>query len=88
MAHLPEKVSNLATDQFFESVFGKNHPYGRQVYEPDFEKITPAIVREFHSKHYIPDNMAIIISGKIHPGTVELLNKYFGEINAKKIHAC
>ena len=32
-----EKVQNLATDQFFESVFGKNHPYGYQVIDRDFE---------------------------------------------------
>ena len=32
-----EKVQNLAMDQFFESVFGPHHPYGRQVYEKDFE---------------------------------------------------
>ncbi len=32
-----EKVQNLAMDQFFESLFGKNHPYGYQVIEKDFE---------------------------------------------------
>ena len=26
-----EKVQNLAMDQFFESLFGKNHPYGYQI---------------------------------------------------------
>ncbi len=34
-----EKVQNLAMDQFFESIFGKNHPYGYQILEHDFENI-------------------------------------------------
>jgi predicted Zn-dependent peptidase len=79
-----EKVSNQAIDQFFESIFGKSHPYGRQLKEQDFEMMNPAIIKEFHSAYYTSDNMTIILSGKIHPKTSELLNKYFGEINSSK----
>ncbi len=74
-----EKPANKAMDQFFESAFGKLHPYGRQLQENDFEKINPVIIKEFYSKYYTPDNMTIIISGKLHPGSIDLLNKYFGE---------
>jgi zinc protease len=76
-----EKVQNLAIDQFFESLFGKNHPYGRQIIETDFENITPALLSDFHKKYYTPENMAVIISGKIHNMTAELLNSYFGNIS-------
>jgi zinc protease len=31
-----EKVQNLAMDQFFESIFGKNHPYGYQILRTGF----------------------------------------------------
>lgn len=79
-----EKASNLAIDQFFESIFGKSHPYGRQLSEQDFEMMNPAIIKEFHSAYYTTDNMTIILSGKIHPKTSELLNKYFGDINSSK----
>jgi zinc protease len=79
-----EKVSNQATDQFFESAFGKFHPYGRKLNENDFEIMNPAIIREFHSRYYTSDNMTVIISGKIHPNILKLLNKYFGEINTSK----
>jgi zinc protease len=75
-----EKVGNQAIDQYFESAFGKSHPYGRQLKEKDFEMMTPDLVKEFHSKYYTPDNMTIILSGKIHPKTSELLNKYLGDI--------
>ena len=81
-----EKVNNLATDKFFESVFGKQHQYGHQVIEKDFEMLNPAMLMDFHSKYYSPDNMAVIISGKIHKATCDLLNFYFGEINSSLIY--
>lgn len=73
-----EKVQNLAIDRFFESLFGKYHPYGYQVLEQDFENITPELLSNFHCKYYTPENMAVIISGKIHERTTELLNSYYG----------
>jgi zinc protease len=79
-----EKSANKAMDQFFESAFGRLHPYGRQLQENDFEKINTGIIKEFYSRYYTPDNMAIIISGKLHPKTIDLLNKYFGETQAMK----
>ncbi|MCX6326588.1 MAG: pitrilysin family protein [Bacteroidia bacterium] len=81
-----EKVQNLALDQFFESVFGKHHPYGHQAGEQDFDRMNPALLTDFHSKYYTPDNMAVIISGKIHEKTTGLLNYYFGDITSKNIY--
>jgi predicted Zn-dependent peptidase len=80
-----EKVQNLAMDQFFESLFGKNHPYGYQITEKDFENISPSQLSDFHSKYYNPDNMAVIISGKIHDKTTELLNLFFGNTGSAEI---
>lgn len=77
-----EKVQNLAIDQFFESLFGKEHPYGYQIKESDFENITHAILSEFHSRYYTPGNMAIIVSGKIHDKTVGLLNTFLGQLDS------
>jgi zinc protease len=75
-----EKVQNLATDQFFESVFGKDHTYGYQITDRDFENITRALLADFHSNYYTPENMAVIVSGKIHGKTAEFLNLYFGNM--------
>jgi zinc protease len=80
-----EKVHNLAMDKFFEVIFGKDHPYGHQVTEPDFEQLNPSLLTDFHTRYYSPENMAIILSGKIPQKTPELLNKYFGEIRPKII---
>jgi zinc protease len=78
-----EKVSKLAEDQFFESVFGKTHSYGYKVLEKDFTNIDRSILLDFHSKNYSPYNMAVIISGKIPARTTELLNYYFGKMPLK-----
>jgi predicted Zn-dependent peptidase len=77
-----EKVQTLAIDQFFESLFGKNHPYGHQVIESDFENITPSYLSDFHRGNYSTGNMAVIISGKINNRTTELLDFFFGNIDS------
>ena len=81
-----ERVQNLAMDRFFETLFGKHHPYGRQVYENDFERITPGLLMDFHSKYYTPENMAVIVSGKINEKTTGLIDLYLGGINPKEIN--
>jgi zinc protease len=74
-----EKVQNLANDRFFESIFGTVHPYGRQLAEQDFGNLKPDLLKEFHASFYTPENMAIIISGKIPGNASGLLNEFFGE---------
>jgi zinc protease len=81
-----EKVQNIASDQFFESVFGSHHPYGRQVHESDFEGMKPSLLKDFHSKFYAPEKLTLIVSGRIHEKTIDLLEKYFGELHSKKIY--
>ncbi len=73
-----EKVQNIAMDQFFESIFGGTHPYGRQIKEADFSNVKPSMLMQFHQKHYRHSNMAVIISGRPPANTDEMLEKYFG----------
>jgi zinc protease len=81
-----EKVQNLAMDQFFESVFGSAHPYGRQVYEKDFEGMTQSLLKDFHTRFYKPEDMSVIISGRVHEQTVSLFEKYFGGLRSPEIN--
>ncbi|HBC78604.1 MAG TPA: hypothetical protein DCZ51_08235, partial [Bacteroidales bacterium] len=37
-----EKVQNVASDKFFESVFGPDHPYGRIALPDDFKGMIPS----------------------------------------------
>jgi predicted Zn-dependent peptidase len=75
-----DKVYRLASDQFLESIFGNQHPYGRQTLPEDFSNLDCALLRDFYSSFYRPENMAIFLSGKIHKDISSLLNKCFGEI--------
>jgi len=81
-----ERVQHLAMDQFFESVFGPHHPYGRQVYENDFNGMCPSLLADFHAKFYTPEKMTVIISGRIHEQTVAYSEKYFGNMRSKEIY--
>jgi len=80
------KVQNLASDQFFESVFGNHHPYGRQVQENDFYGMNTSLLKDFHSKFYRPEEMTAIISGSIHEKSIDLFEKYFGRLNSRKVY--
>jgi predicted Zn-dependent peptidase len=73
-----EKVENLALDMFFESVFGSDHPYGRQVVADDFSNLEPVMLRDFHKKHYSPQSLAVIISGKPDDKVHNILNLTIG----------
>ncbi|MFT6814500.1 MAG: zinc protease [Sphingobacteriales bacterium] len=73
--------------KMFEKMF-KNHPYGTQstigtadhLKNPSMEKI-----HEYFVKNYIPNNMAIIMSGDIDPDkTIEIINETFGKWEKKE----
>jgi zinc protease len=80
-----EKVSVLASDRFFESIFGNHHPYGRTPVQDDFRRISPSVLHDFHSGHYRHDNMAMIVSGKIPGNMIDLLEKNFGNIKSEEV---
>ncbi|HLN19805.1 MAG TPA: pitrilysin family protein [Bacteroidales bacterium] len=75
-----EKVQNLAYDQLFELMFGKEHPYGRQISEQDYTKLNPGLLKEFHSSFYVPEKMTIIVSGVIPSSTIGVLEELFGSL--------
>jgi zinc protease len=82
-----EKVQNIASDKFFESVFGSYHPYGRMIQVTDFEGMMPSLLKDFHAKFYTPEKMTMIVSGRIPERAVELFEKYFGHLHSEKIYS-
>ena len=67
----------------------KKHTYGTQttigtgehLKNPSMEKI-----HEYFNEWYVPNNMAIILSGDINPDiTVDLIKQYFGSFEAKEV---
>ena len=67
----------------------KVHPYGQQTTLGEVEHLkNPSLkaVREYYDTYYVPNNMAVIISGNIDPGqTIELIDQYFTKWQAKEL---
>ena len=73
-----QKVANVARKRFTELLFGEKHPYGVNVTEEDFNRITVPLLKEFYNTFYTSDNCKIILAGKINEDIYTLLNDYFG----------
>ncbi len=78
----------LAWSTMMKTLF-KKHSYGTQttigtsehLKNPSMEKI-----HEYFNTYYVPNNMAIILSGDLDPDkTVDLVKKYFGEYQSKEV---
>jgi predicted Zn-dependent peptidase len=67
----------------------KNHQYGTQTTIGTSEHLKNPSMEKIHAyfkERYLPNNMAIILSGDIDPDeTVEIIEKYFGDYEAGEI---
>ncbi len=87
-----ENPAWVAERKFLRTLF-KNHPYGRMVEgdEESIKKITREDIVDFHSNYYLPNRVAISISGDINAQEAKsLIEKYLGgwqprELEEKKI---
>ncbi len=66
-----------------------NHPYGQQTTIGKAEHLkNPSMVniKKYYSKYYVPNNIAICLSGDFDPEeTIQLIDKYFGSVESKAI---
>lgn len=72
-----EKNNVVASKKFREMLFGKAHPYGKNIEVDDIPEISRKELVEFHAGQ-MAGNYEIIISGHIEEGLLDLLDKYFG----------
>lgn len=86
-----EKNMTLTNDEYkvyFAMLAGlfKNHTYGTQTLIGSTEHLkSPSMkrIREYFAANYIPNNMAICLSGDLDPDqTIALIDKYWGSIPA------
>jgi predicted Zn-dependent peptidase len=67
----------------------KNHPYGQQTTIGEVEHLkNPSLknMYEFYQKNYVPGNMAVLISGDIHPRrTMKVIDRYFSAWKARPV---
>ena len=73
-----QKVDILARRRFSELVFGEKHPYGIQVNDSDFDRVSVAEIKAFFSNHYHSSNCTIIASGHLPANITDTLNSFFG----------
>ncbi len=80
--------SRKVWEALLEGVFQK-HPYGTQTTIGTIEHLkNPSIteIKKYFSKYYVPNNMAICLSGDLdYDKTIKLIDKYFGKKQAKPV---
>ncbi|MFW6389454.1 MAG: M16 family metallopeptidase [Marinilabiliaceae bacterium] len=74
-----EKIRFMANQRFGEIIFGPDHPYGRQLKQEHFEKISREQVKTFHRDHYHPAFSHIYVAGQPGENILNLLNEHFGQ---------
>jgi len=71
------------SETMFRTLF-PNHPYGRQTTLGEAEHLkNPSMknIREFFAKYYVPNNMAICMSGDLDPDAmIRIIDRYFGKL--------
>lgn len=91
-----EKNISLDNDQnkVYETLFAelfRNHTYGTQTTIGTVEHLkNPSLIRirEYLSKYYVPNNMAICLAGDLNPdSTVAMVDKYLGSWQSKPVPA-
>lgn len=73
-----QKVSVLARRKFSELLFGPEHPYGREVSDNDFDRISINELKDFFASHYNSFNCTIFASGNLPANLLDSLNRFFG----------
>ena len=75
--------SRKAYEQMLAMLF-PSHPYGTQtVLGTQTHLKNPSItnIKAYHDKWYVPNNMAIVLSGDFNPDeAVDIISRYFGDM--------
>jgi len=75
-------------DLAFETLFGASHPYGRHLEgsEQSLSGITGSRLALFHRTWYVPNNMAVIIAGRIaFDPAVKAVESIFGNLSPEAL---
>lgn len=80
--------SRKVYEQMFKLLYG-NHPYGQQTTLGESEHLkNPSIIniKNFYEQYYVPNNMAIILSGDFDPKeAIAVIEKHFGQMEPKEL---
>ncbi len=82
-----QKVRTLARRTFTETVFGADHPYGRNAEATDYESLDSGLLTKFYTQFYRKARFRIIAAGRIPKNIHSLLNSTFGQHEASSVTA-
>ncbi|UEG50771.1 insulinase family protein [Ferruginibacter lapsinanis] len=75
-----KKCDFVASRLMDESLFGKEHPYGKYLVAEDYEAITADKLKEFFKQYYVNGELILFVAGKL-PADIEAqLNNNFGDL--------
>ena len=73
------KVDFESRRQLAKALFGELHPAGRLVYEEDYRRVTPELLRDFYHRYYHSGNCSLYLSGRISDDSIRRVETVFGE---------
>lgn len=80
------KKSDFVAGRLIDAyLFGEHHPYGRYSRFEDFDNVTREQLQQFYQQYYLNGKMMLFVAGKLPANTIELLNKYFGDLNSGQV---
>ncbi|MEP6647482.1 MAG: pitrilysin family protein, partial [Saprospiraceae bacterium] len=74
-----KKNEIIAYRHLTESIFGTNHPYGRNINPEDFLSITVADLENHHIHHLHPDRGMVFLSGSFGEDEIRIISETLGE---------
>mgnify|MGYP002555750144 FL=1 len=77
------KVNVLASRIFSEQLFGAENPYGKSEQLADYDTLTTAHLREFHSRYYTAEQCRIVLSGRITPEMKAAVKETFAAVTSR-----
>ena len=74
-----QKVAFLAMETFAQRHFGDGSNLGKSVTEESIDSITASELSKFHKQWFAPQNMTVILSGKVEGQMFDVVNNCFGK---------
>ncbi len=72
------KIRQLAGQIYRANLYGEDTPYGKMVFEEDFDRLNLADLRNFHRDYIHPANAKVILSGNVNPKVLKALDDSMG----------
>jgi predicted Zn-dependent peptidase len=73
-----EKTEVVASEEFYQTLYGSQHPYGRINFEEDYDQVTTDLLKAYHQSHYHPANAFALVTGDVDETTLKLIDQFLG----------